>query len=73
MWRILAAAGVYQTTFNESQKVQDFREGMRNSGLIWIGEIHEVCPDAYELMKREQKPHARSRTGSADANATDGR
>lgn len=61
MWRLLGEAGVYRLTWRPSQKEQDFLEGMRNLGLKYVTEIHELCPAMYELMKQEQRKDASSR------------
>ena len=59
VWRLLDKAGVFRSTFrNDNEMV--FLEGMRNMGLMLIAEIHEICPEKYHLMLKEQQDYARS-------------
>lgn len=55
MWRLLAMAGVYRTSFNTSGSVTAFNEGKRNVGLTYVAEIQEHVPDSYLTMLKEQK------------------
>ena len=54
VWRLLAEAGVYRTSFT-GNSTTFFNEGKRNLGLLLVGEIHELTPDAYGLMLKEQR------------------
>ena len=53
MWRLLERTGVFRTSFTGNSETF-FREGQRNVGLMLMAQIHEVCPDQYALMLKEQ-------------------
>lgn len=53
VWRLLERTGVYRTSFTGNSETF-FREGQRNVGLMLMAQIHEVCPDQYALMLKEQ-------------------
>lgn len=55
MWRLLEAAGVYRTSFNNSGSITAFNEGQRNVGLRFLAEIHEHLPERYVQMLKEKK------------------
>lgn len=52
-WRMLERAGVYRTSFNNSGSVTAFNEGRRDIGLFLMAEIHEIAPEQYLAMLRE--------------------
>ena len=54
MWRLLERTGVYRSSFTGNSETF-FREGQRNVGLWLMAQIHEVCPDQYALMLKEQQ------------------
>lgn len=54
MWRLLAQAGVYRTSFTGNSETF-FREGRRDMGLFFLDEVHNHCPDAYVTMLKEQR------------------
>lgn len=54
LWRLLEKTGVYRSSFTGSSETF-FREGQRNVGLFLIGEIHEICPEVYTTMLKEQR------------------
>lgn len=54
MWRVLEMAGVYRSSFT-GNSTTFFNEGMRNIGLMLIGEIHAIAPDAYAQMLKENR------------------
>lgn len=56
IWRLLEEAGVYRSSFTGTSQTF-FLEGQRNMGLLLIREIHEICPDVYTLMLKEQESH----------------
>ena len=62
VWRLLDKAGVFRSTFRTTGE-GDFLEGMRNMGLLLLNDIHEICPEKYYVMVREQQDHAK-RTAS---------
>lgn len=53
VWRLLERTGVYRSSFTGNSETF-FREGQRNVGLMLMAQIHEVCPDQYALMLKEQ-------------------
>lgn len=54
MWRLLERTGVYRSSFTGNSETF-FREGARNVGLMLMAQIHEVCPDQYAVMLKEQQ------------------
>lgn len=53
MWRLLAEAGVYRTTFRTSAEMA-FLEGKRALGLTFLHDIQEACPERYVEMLKER-------------------
>ncbi len=53
-WRLLDRCGVFRTSFTGNSETF-FNEGKRNIGLMIVGEIHDVCPEFYHLMLKEQQ------------------
>ena len=64
MWRLLERTGVFRSSFTGNSETY-FREGQRNVGLMLMAQIHEVCPDQYAVMLKEQQ--------NVRTNADDGR
>lgn len=58
VWRMLDKAGVFRSTFRLNNEMA-FLEGMRNMGLILITDIHEVCPEKYQVMVKEAEDNAK--------------
>lgn len=54
MWRLLERTGVYRSSFTGNSETF-FREGQRNVGLMLMAQVHEVCPDQYAVMLKEQQ------------------
>ena len=54
VWRQLAAAGVFQSSFDPTAMTMAFNEGRRSEGLRLLAQIHELCPDLYPTMMKEQ-------------------
>jgi len=52
--RLLSMTGVYRTSFTGNSETF-FREGMRNIGLILLSDIHNLCPEEFVSMLKEQK------------------
>lgn len=57
VWRLLEQAGVFRSTFRLDNEMA-FLEGMRNMGITIIADIHEICPEKYQLMIKEQQDYA---------------
>ena len=54
VWRQLAAAGVFQSSFDPTAMTMAFNEGRRSEGLRLLAQIHALCPDLYVTMMKEQ-------------------
>lgn len=54
VWRQLSAAGVFQSSFDPTAMTMAFNEGRRSEGLRLLAQIHELCPDLYVTMMKEQ-------------------
>lgn len=54
-WRLMAEAGVFRSTFNQSGSVMAFNEGQRAQGLKLLTAIMETAPDAFTKMQKEAK------------------
>lgn len=54
VWRLLEKAGVFRSTFRLNNEMA-FLEGMRNIGLMLVADIHELCPEKYHIMVKEQQ------------------
>lgn len=63
VWRLLEKAGVYRSSFT-GNSTTFFNEGMRNIGLMIVAEIHELTPEAYALMLKENKRDGSKPTSS---------
>ena len=56
VWRLLDKAGVFRSTFTGNSETF-FRERLRNMGLFVLSEVHELTPDAFTQMLKEQKSY----------------
>lgn len=54
VWRILERCGVFRLSFNSNSMTMAFNEGQRNEGLRLLSLIHQLCPELYPVMVREQ-------------------
>lgn len=54
VWRLLEKAGVFRTSFT-GNSTTFFNEGMRNMGLMVLGDVHEACAAEYIVMMNESK------------------
>jgi hypothetical protein len=54
VWRQLAAAGVFRSSFDPNAMTMAFNEGRRSEGLRLLAQVHELCPDLYPTMMKEQ-------------------
>lgn len=52
VWKLLTRCGVYEITFT-GNSWGNFKEGMRNIGLMYIAELQEHCIAEYQRMERE--------------------
>lgn len=70
MWRLLGLAGVFRNPFagagSESQTA--FNCGLQAMGQTLIGEIHELCPEQYHQMVKEQQKRNGKRHAADDRN-----
>jgi hypothetical protein len=53
VWRLVANAGVYRSTFNENPLTFAHQEGQRNGGLAVLAMVLRACPDLHNLMTLE--------------------
>jgi len=53
IYRILALAGVWKTSFHTNALQMSFNEGQRNMGLALLAKLTEYCEDSYALMLKE--------------------
>lgn len=67
VWRLLGIAGVYRNPFAGVRETTDFNCGLQAMGQTLISEIHEVCPNQYAQMVKEQQDSA----GNDDAESAD--
>lgn len=51
--RVLAQAGIWRTSFSTEPYMMAFKEGERNLGLWWKGELDDADPNAYLRMLKE--------------------
>jgi hypothetical protein len=54
VWRQLAAAGVFLSSFDPAAMTMAFNEGRRSEGLRLLALVMEQCPDLYATMMKEQ-------------------
>jgi len=53
MWRLLSITGIYRTSFSTNAMQMAATEGMRQVGLVFLQDVHEVCADAHFQMTKE--------------------
>jgi hypothetical protein len=61
VWRLLAQAGVFRSSFSQNSMQMAFNEGNRNFGQHTLALVHTHCPELYPVMVKEQ-----TNGGSAD-------
>jgi hypothetical protein len=54
VWRQLATAGVFLSSFDPTAMTMAFNEGRRSEGLRLLAQVMELCPDLYATMMKEQ-------------------
>lgn len=71
VWRLLAEAGVYQSTFTGDPLTSAFAEGKRAQGLKLTASIFQHCPDRFSEMQKEARNYDRrnERTRSSGTSA----
>jgi hypothetical protein len=55
VWRLLAQAGMFRTSFSSNGLEFGRNEGNKNMGYMLISEIHESCPERYHQMVKENR------------------
>lgn len=55
VWDLLSRAGVYLSSYSESDKAMAYREGRRSLGLEYLGLLSAHCPEQYDQMNRENR------------------
>ena len=53
LWRMLAWCGIFKLSFSEENNLTNFKEGMRNTGLMLLSECELAEPNMYLLMQKE--------------------
>jgi hypothetical protein len=53
MWRLFSRTGIYLTSFSTNGMQMAYREGERSVGLDFLADVHLECPDAHNLMTKE--------------------
>lgn len=70
VWRWMASARTFQSSFSTNAMTMAFNEGNRNLGLQLLHEVMENCPEQFPLMQDEQQQkkeqHDGKRDGSGD-------
>jgi hypothetical protein len=59
MWRRLADAGIYRTTFTGDALTSAFKEGERNAGIRLMTLILQHCPERLSQMQKEARTNER--------------
>ncbi len=58
VWRLLAEAGVFRSSFVGNAEGTFFAEGRRAVGLLWLTDATSYCRDEFVLMLREHEEDA---------------
>lgn len=66
IWRQLEQAGVFRLSFNTNALMMAFNEGNRSFGNKALAKIHELCPDQFPLMQKENSNVSRDGHGNGD-------
>lgn len=53
VWRLLDQSGVFRLSFNTNAMQMAFNEGHRNFGNRMLAMIHELTPEQYPLLVKE--------------------
>ena len=65
VWRVLTWSGVYKLSFVDgSNSLTNFKEGMRNNGLMLLAECFEADPEGYIQMQKDAQERESKREGS---------
>jgi hypothetical protein len=59
VWRLLAEAGVFNTTYTGEALSSAFMEGKRAQGLKLLGEVMQHCPERFSQMQKEARTNER--------------
>lgn len=54
MWRLLSFTGAFRNPYT-GDNTTFFKCGMMNVGQKYLGDIHQYCPDLYNIMVKEQQ------------------
>ena len=55
VWWLLSEAGVFRNPLGHTDAMTNFRCGEMNVGQKLMAKIHELAPDRYETMVKEQR------------------
>ncbi len=53
MWRFVAQAGIFSSTFNPDSHVHAYQAGRREQGLLIDSDLRDASDEFYYLMLRE--------------------
>ena len=71
IWRLMAEAGVFRSSFNLSDLAMSNNEGRRDMGLLLLNEMLAVSPNSFIQAQREavsdyKSEHAQNLEGALD-------
>lgn len=61
VWRLLSMTRLFHTPYTGKDSDTNFRCGEQNIGQQVLAEIHELCPERYHEMVKEQHDARRKR------------
>lgn len=61
MWKLLGDCRIFHSNFSTSALEMARREGRREIGLKLLEQVHLLCPERYEEMRKEQLNGKRQR------------
>lgn len=57
-WRKLGESGVFRSSFSLNTKMEDFREGQRDLGILLLQEINDADENMFAKMQRDSVSEA---------------
>ena len=73
IWRRLAEAGIYRSTFTGDALTSAFKEGERNVGIRLMTLILQHCPERLSQMQKEARTNERRNANGNGRNDAPGR
>ena len=53
IWKLMSEAGVFRSSFDQSDMSMAFNEGRRDMGLMLMDDILKVAPQSFSQMQKE--------------------